>query len=126
MKHLLDVNVLLASLIKTHVHHSRAHAWLPGKQIVLCPVCELGFLRIGCHKKAYGLPLVELRHSLQRFIEERDAGWIPADLRALNSGEAKKGDQITDFYLANLAAKHGLKLATFDGQIQHSSVELIH
>lgn len=42
----------------------------------------------------------------------------------LNS-DPKKSEQVTDFYLADLAAKHGLKFATFDGQIAHSAVELV-
>lgn len=125
MKHLLDVNVLLAALISTHPNNARAFTWLAGKQIVLCPTTELGFLRIGCHKKAYNLPLTVLRQSLERFSKSRKAGWIPDDLPALESKKAGNAEDITDHYLADLASKHGLMLATFDGRIKHSSVELV-
>lgn len=33
--------------------------------------------------------------------------------------------QLTDHYLASLAAKHKMKLATFDGKIDHPAVEVI-
>jgi predicted nucleic acid-binding protein len=46
MKHLLDVNVLLAAIWNTHPQHNRAFTWLAGKSIVLRPLTELGFLRI--------------------------------------------------------------------------------
>jgi len=124
MKHLLDVNVLLAVLIKTHPRHAQAFAWLAGKSIVLCPICELGFLRISSNKKAYGLPMDGVRQTLGEFAHERKVDRIPDDLPALNS-RARTSDQVTDHYLADLAAKHGFKLATLDAQLKHRSVELV-
>lgn len=35
MRHLLDVNLLLAGIWNTHVHHARVRAWLSGKKIAL-------------------------------------------------------------------------------------------
>lgn len=32
---------------------------------------------------------------------------------------------VTDFYLADLAASHGLKLATLDERLGHRAVELV-
>lgn len=125
MKHLLDVNLLLAAMIETNPHYERAFAWMADKEIVLCPTTELGFLRIGCHKKAYNLSLPGLRQSLERFKEMRKAEWIADDLPALASKKAGNADEITDHYLADLASKHGLRLATFDGRIKHPSVELV-
>jgi predicted nucleic acid-binding protein len=125
MKHLLDTNVLLAALISTHPHHAKAFAWLAGRHIVLCPTTELGFLRIGCHKKAYALPLPGLRQTLSRFASQRKADWIADDLPALDSKTARNAEDITDHYLAELAVKHGLKLATFDRRIRHAAVEII-
>jgi predicted nucleic acid-binding protein len=124
MKHLLDVNVLLAVLIKTHPHHSEAFTWLAGKSIVLCPIGELGFLRISSNKKAYGLPMDGIRQTLREFAAERKADRIPDDLPALNS-HPRASAQVTDHYLADLAAKHGFKLATLDAQLKHPSVELV-
>ena len=125
MKHLLDVNLLIAGIVQTHSRHTQARDWLSGRQIVLCPIAELGFLRISTHhKSAIGLTMERAREVLQRFASERKAERIPDDLPALDSHPRASG-QVTDHYLANLAAKHGLKLATLDGQINHPSVELI-
>ena len=46
MKHLLDVNVLLAGIWTSHPKHPVTFTWLKGKHLVVCPVSGLGFLRI--------------------------------------------------------------------------------
>jgi predicted nucleic acid-binding protein len=51
MKYLLDVNVLLAAIWANHSRHAETFAWLDGKTIVLCPLGELGFLRISPTKR---------------------------------------------------------------------------
>ena len=43
---LLDVAPLLALLWEGHEHHERTMAWLTKGKIAVCPVTELGFLRI--------------------------------------------------------------------------------
>ena len=124
MKHLLDVNVLLASIWANHSRHAEAFAWLEGKTIVLCPLNELGFLRISANKKAIGAPMAKARELLEKFAAERKAERIDDDLPALES-RPKTSAEVTDQYLANLAASHGLKLATFDEKIKHPAVEVI-
>ena len=44
--YLLDVAPLLALLWEGHEHHERAMAWLTKGKLAVCPVTELGFLRI--------------------------------------------------------------------------------
>ncbi|HTV43414.1 MAG TPA: TA system VapC family ribonuclease toxin [Candidatus Sulfotelmatobacter sp.] len=125
MKHLLDVNLLIAGIVRSHSLHVRAHDWLADKEIVLCPIVELGFLRISTNtKSAIGLTMQEARKVLERFASERKAERIPDDLPALES-HPRDSDQVTDHYLANLAAKHGFRLATFDTKLNHSSVQLV-
>lgn len=125
MKHLLDVNLLIAGIVQTHSLHAQARTWLADKEIVLCPVSELGFLRVSTNKKAaIGLTMESARQVLDEFAAQRKALRIPADLHALDS-HPKTSEQVTDYYLADLAAKHGLKLATFDGQLRHSAAELV-
>jgi len=127
VKHLLDVNVLLAAIWSNHSLHGSAFSWLEGKTIVLCPLAELGFLRISTNKKAINAPMGKARELLEKFSRERNAEriWrIWDDLPPLNSNP-KKSEQVTDLCLAELAAMHGLKFAIFDGQIPHSAVELI-
>jgi predicted nucleic acid-binding protein len=52
MKHLLDVNLLIAGVVQSHSQHAQAHAWLAARQIVLCPIVELGFLRITTNSRS--------------------------------------------------------------------------
>jgi toxin-antitoxin system PIN domain toxin len=125
MKHLLDVNVLLAAVWATHSDNGRTLAWLEDKPIALCPLTELGFLRISTNPKStFGATMDKARDLLQTFKRERKADWIADDLTALDSF-AKTSNQVTDSYLADLAEKHGFKLATLDTGIKHRAVELI-
>ena len=124
MIHLLDVNVLLAAIWENHPHHARTFRWLEGKRISVCPLSELGFIRISTNPKAFHAPMKKARELLQRFLTERDAGRISDDLPALESNP-QKTEQVTDLYLASLAEKHGMKLATLDENIRHEAVVLV-
>jgi predicted nucleic acid-binding protein len=124
MKYLLDVNLLLAGIWESHPQHARAFIWLEGKDIVLCPLSELGFLRVSSNKKAFNFGMEQARHGLSEFSSERGAERIADDLPALDS-KPQISDQVAGSYLADLAALHGLKLATFDTGIKHSAVELV-
>jgi len=123
-KFLLDVNALLAGVWGHHSRHPEAFAWLKGKVIVLCPLAELGFLRISSNKKAINVEMDKAREALQKFCAERKAERIFDDLPALNS-RPKTTEQVTDFYLADLAARHGMKLATFDEGLTHPALQSI-
>jgi toxin-antitoxin system PIN domain toxin len=124
MKHLLDVNVLMAAVWTGHVHHSQAMRWVAGKNLVTCPTAELGFIRISTHKKALALPMASVRDALARFLKERKVEQISDDLPALES-HPKTSDQVTDHYLADLATRHGFKLATMDQNLKHAAAELL-
>lgn len=122
MTYLLDVNVLLAAIWDGHPLHVRAFDGIKGKAIAVCPLAELGFIRISTHPKAtINAPMDKARELLQRFTEERGASRIADDLPALESKPAKS-DDVTDSYLAELAARHGMKFATMDGGVKHPSV----
>lgn len=124
MKHLLDANVLLAGIWENHSRHAEAFAWLEGKNIVLCPLAELGFLRISTNAKAISAPMDKARELLDKFSAERNAERISDDLAPLDS-HPKRSEEVTDHYLANLAHKHGAKLVTFDEDIKHNVVEVV-
>jgi uncharacterized protein len=126
MKHLLDVSVLLAAITGVHPQHAPVRAWLRERQIVLCPIAELGFLRISTNSRipGFGFDMSQARVSLAMFSRERRAEWIADDLPALDSHPGTT-NEVTDHYLADLAAKHGLKLATLDGQLNHPAVEVV-
>lgn len=124
MKHLLDVNVLLAAIWSHHPQHAQAFTWLSGKNVVVCPVAELGFIRVSTNRKAINAPMDKTRDLLASFIKDRKVARISDDLPALDS-KPSNSDQVTDHYLADLAESHNLKLATFDTAIKHKAVELI-
>ena len=116
MSHLLDVNLLIQGIWRNHSRHAETFAWLEGKSLCVCPLAELGFLRISTG--IFKAPMSEARALLALFLAERN------DLPALESGP-KTSSQVTDFYLADLAQKHGLKLATSDDRISHPAVEVV-
>ncbi len=118
MSHLLDVNVLLAAIWENHPQHAKAFGWLAGKRIIICPLTQLGSL------KAINAPMDKARALLKQFAEDRNVECIPDDLDALRS-HPKTSEMVTDHYLADLAASHGSKLATLDGNISHTAVEII-
>ena len=123
-KHLLDVNVLLAAIWSNHPQHAKAFAWLSGKTVLVCPLSELGFLRISTNKRAFNAPMEQARKLLDQFVTDRKADRVPDDLPVLDS-HPKKSEQVTDLYLADLAAKHGARLGTFDQAIKHIAVDVI-
>jgi toxin-antitoxin system PIN domain toxin len=125
VKHLLDVNLLIAANVKTHVHHTKANAWLANAEVVLCPIVELGFLRITTSPKSgIGLTMAQARTALEDFVTDLGVERIADDLPALGS-HPRASDEVTDHYLADLAAKHGMKLATLDAGIKHPAAELV-
>src|SRR6266571_1467671 len=124
MKLPLDVSALVALLWKTHVHHDRAVAFRTGKTIVLCPITELGFIRVST-SPAYNLAMNDARKLLADFIHDEKPEFIPADTRALDGMPAASSSKSTDWYLANLADAHAMKLATFDSGLSHPATEQI-
>ena len=122
---LLDVNVLLAVIWDEHPHHQPAFEWIKGKSVAVCPISELGFIRISTNaKSSFNAPMAQARELLKSFLSERDSARIPDDLPALESNP-QKSDEVTDNYLAALAARHDLKLATLDGGINHPAAMLL-
>jgi predicted nucleic acid-binding protein len=124
VKHLLDVNVLLAACWSNHPLNARATAWLAGKEVLLCPLSELGFLRISTNLQAVGVPMEDARKAIEYFARAIKADRIAADLPALNS-RPRKSEEVTDHYLADLAARHGARLGTFDTGVKHAAADAI-
>src|SRR5215472_1237480 len=103
MSHLLDVNALLAAVWTIHPHYSSTDAWLKGKSITICPLAELGFLRISTNAKApFNVSMADARKALEKFLSETKAVRIADDLPALDSRPARS-EEVTDHYLADLA-----------------------
>ena len=119
MKYLLDVSTVITCLWQNHVFHTRAQAWLDGKSLAVCPITELGFLRVSV--AAHGADLPHAREMLQSFLDKYQPAFVPCDLRAFDGRQATAGTKTTGFYLANLAERNGMQWATLDTNIKHPS-----
>ena len=120
----MDVNLLIAAIWSTHTNHQKADAWTKDKELVTCPISELGFLRISTHPRGLNCDMAGARALLEDFLSKHSVEFVPSDLPALKS-HAARSDQVTDIYLAELASARGMKLATLDAAIKHSAVEAI-
>jgi len=119
---LLDVSVLVAHLVVSHEHHEAVAAWRAEKILALCPITELGFLRVVC---ALGFSMEDARATLAEFIKAEQPLFIPCDRRALHGPVAGSARTTTDIYLAKLAGSRGWRLATLDTGIEHPAADLI-
>jgi predicted nucleic acid-binding protein len=124
MTYLLDVSTLIALLWDLHVHNERVTGWQSGETLAVCPLTELGFLRIST-QPTFGATVAEARRMLRDWKRARNPEFVPCDLDSLESDEPTSGSRTTDFYLASLAAKHGMRLATLDESIGHKAAFLI-
>ena len=126
MKHLLDVNALVALGFLQHEFHERVADWVHGQssrfplELATCSITELGFVRVLAQAPQYGINVAHARTLLLRlksakvltftFIsDDHDISHIPAWV--------KTAKQTTDGHLALLAKAHGATLATLDGGI---------
>jgi predicted nucleic acid-binding protein len=125
VKYLLDINALLAAIWRDHTSHPVADRWVMGKSLATCALSELGFLRISTHPRALGASMSDARVLLRDFLAKHQVEFVPADLPVLGS-KAGKSDDLTDFYLADLAANRQMRFATLDSKIRHPAVELIN
>ena len=101
---LLDVAPLLALLWEGHEHHERTMAWLTKGKKAVCPVTELGFLRIST-QPAFGATFPQAKRMLRDWKEAEKPEFIPCDLDALDMDDPSTGKHTTDFYLANPGSK---------------------
>lgn len=83
MTYLLDISVLLAWLWEKHEHHHRVLAWEAGQSFAVCPLTELGFLRIST-LPAFGASMSQARQMLQDWFQQCQPQFVTCDLRALD------------------------------------------
>lgn len=123
--YLLDINLLLALSDPMHIHHEPAHRWFADKghqAWATCPMTENGFLRIASHPNYPNRPgdLPAVFAILSQLCEAPGHQFWGEDLSIL---DILKPDaiithaQVTDVYLAGLAAHRKGKLATLDQNI---------
>lgn len=127
MTYLLDVNVLIALMDRSHVHHEAAHGWFGGLEAerwATCPMTENAAVRVmgapGYVNSPGSLPIVG--RLLQRMTALPGHVFWPDDVSLVCSPEVDISRilapaQIADSYLLALASAHGGKLATFDRRL---------
>ncbi len=122
--YLLDISTLVALLWQNHADHEKADRWSAKKPLALCPITELGFLRV-VTSPAYNATMKQAREILADFMARQSPAFIPADVRALEGEIPSTSSKTTDWYLADLAQAHGMKWATLDQNAKHPNAELV-
>ncbi len=112
---LLDGNVLIALSLFDHAHYDAAQRWLSANKgkVASCPITQGTLLRLAIRA---GSSAVEAKQLLADLVADSrhefwsdDIGYDNVDLTGLVGHR-----QVTDAYLAQLARRHGGRLATFD------------
>jgi predicted nucleic acid-binding protein len=81
-------------------------------KVVTCPITELNLVRVLMQK---GHTPSEASRTLADFVSKHRSKLIPADISATAISDFDVGHRTTtDSYLAMLARKHGVKIATLD------------
>ncbi len=112
--YLLDANALIALVLADHEHHDRAATWAAKvDRIALCPIVEGALvrylIRAGESQATAAMTLSSMHASPRCEFWADSISYTAADL-----GHVVGHRQVTDAYLASLAASHGCRLATFD------------
>ena len=97
MKHLLDVSTLIALIWPSHIFSKKAGDWAKGKTLVLCPITELGFIRVST-SPIFKASMADARKALADFIADEKPEFIPADIRALDGVPAPSSGK-TDVFV---------------------------
>jgi uncharacterized protein len=111
---LLDANAVIALVIAEHEHHERVAIWSESvDRIALCPITEGAVVRylfrVG-ETPATALQLLAALHGSTKVDFWPDSISYADTALAHVTGHR----QVTDAYLASLAASHRTRLATFD------------
>ena len=132
MRHLLDINVLIALLDPDHAFHQRAHAWWgnQGHAWASCPLTENGLLRImasAAYSKATRFTVSDIALRLSAFADNSDHAFWP-DLLSIRDqlhfkhASILSSKHLTDLYLLALAVENHGCLVTFDQHIPLNAV----
>jgi hypothetical protein len=132
MRHLLDINVLIALMDPDHAFHERAHTWWSERKRPWssCPITENGFIRImssAAYSRSQGFSVTDIAFRLSVFISKSDHSFWPDTLTIRDEHHflhtsILSPKHLTDLYLLALAVEHGGQLVTFDQHIPLNAV----
>jgi toxin-antitoxin system PIN domain toxin len=133
MRHLLDINVLIALMDPDHAFHDRAHAWWGrnGRPWASCPLTENGLVRImasASYSRSMQFSVREISERLTLFAagsnhEFRHDSLSLRDATRFDHEKVLSSRNLTAICLLALAAEHGGCLATFDEHIPLNGVK---
>lgn len=108
-----DGNLLIARVWSAHVEHPVAQRFFQTSgRIVTCPITELNLVRVMMQLGTSKADAFRLLEDTIHLYRER---LISADLETTTiKGDVVGHRNTTDAYLAHLAKKHGLTVATLD------------
>jgi uncharacterized protein len=111
---LLDANVLIALVVRDHVHHAAAEAWLAegSFEFATCPLTEGSLVRLLVREGQAGsiaAVLAGLADHPRHAFWPNSLSYRDVSLRGVSGHR-----QVTDAYLAGLARDRGGRLATLD------------
>lgn len=132
MRHLLDINVLIALMDPDHAFHQRAHAWWAAqpRAWASCPLTENGLLRIMAasgYSNNARFTIQDIGQRLAHFANTTDHAFWPdsltlRDTRHFRFAAMLSSRHLTDLYLLALAVDNQGCLITFDTHIPLSAV----
>ena len=131
MRALLDVNVLVALLDASHLHHRAATNWLAAHARfgwASCPLTQSGCLRIlSLPSYPNPQPAASVALRLGQAVADPSHAFWPDAFSLLEAGRLQwdrvlTSRQITDTYLLALATANGGRLVTFDRGIAIDAV----
>ena len=125
---LLDLNVLVSLSLPTHVHHRQADAWFAARRVgwSTTPFTEAGYVRLLSNYRVVGyqITVAAAVAALAAMRALPGHSFVPDDTSltdpVIDVARLAGAKQVTDFHLLNLAAAHGLLLATFDGSLMRA------
>ena len=121
---LADGNLIIAKVWTPHESNGAAETFFAQhKKVDICAITELNLVRFLMQKGHTGK---EADRLLKNFITKHRANFLACDLSAAGvSAECDGHRQTTDTYLAMLAKKHSIKLATLDEPLKMRFPDLV-
>ena len=123
MNYLIDVNILVAWGWSDHVAHERTAEWIaatredPASRLLTSPIPELGFVRVSVQRTGGRVSVAEAADTLAGMLHALGAAhvFLPDDRSAGGFPDwCQLASRTTDAHLVQLAAAHGVVLATLD------------
>ncbi len=133
-----DVNVLVALMWESHLHHAAARHWfagLDGDVVATCSVTQTGFVRVSSNPGVLkdAITVREATAILSALVNRSDHRYLPDDRGYIDNPLVPHDRlvghrQVTDAHLIAIARAHDAQVASFDQGIKAlggSSVQVL-